>query len=152
MIQDFLLCDRKLRLKYYFHKDEEEIENPDELEDRDMIETLHMKTFYIQAQDGHLQSGQDPYLDAYRSLTLKKILENIKKPTKHYKPNLKKDEITAISTLKNNRNIIIKPADKGRAIVITNREYYIKEGLRQLENNCHYESLDKDPTKYIMKK
>ena len=48
MIKDFLLFDRKLRLKYYFHKDEEEIENPNEIEDRD----TKMKTLYIQAQDG----------------------------------------------------------------------------------------------------
>ena len=28
-----------------------------------------------------------------------------------------------------------------------NREDYIKEGLRELENNQHYEILDEDPTK-----
>ena len=41
---------------------------------------------------------------------------------------------------------MIKPADKGGNIVIMNREDYIKEGLRQLSDNNHYEMLEEDPT------
>ena len=51
----------------------------------------------------------------------------------------------AISTLRNNKDIVIKPADKGGNIVIMNKEDYIKEGLRQLSDN-HYEILEEDPT------
>ena len=105
-----------------FHKDEEEIKNPDEIEDRDTTHgnILHPRLGWIP------QLGKDQYLDSYGSLTLK-IFKDTKKPKKHYKKNLKKDDITAVSILRNNRNIISKPADKGGAVVIMNSEDYIKE-------------------------
>ena len=51
-----------------------------------------------------------------------------------------------MKTLKSNKDIIIKPADKGGANVIQKLTDYIKEGERQLENKQHYRKL-KDPTK-----
>ena len=55
------------------------------------------------------------------------------------KKNLTKEEYKAIKSLKNNRNIIIKPADKGSAVVILDRESYITEGQRQLNDTKFYE-------------
>ena len=46
--------------------------------------------------------------------------------------NLTKDEHKAIKSLKNNQDIIIKPADKCSAIVILDKQSYINEGQRQL--------------------
>ena len=48
--------------------------------------------------------------------------------------------------LTNNKNIIIKPADKGSAVVIMNRIDYLKEGFRQLSDNKYYTRLDHEPT------
>ena len=42
--------------------------------------------------------------------------------------------------------IIIKPADKGGAIVVMNRKDYIAEGLRQLNDEKFYQKLEEDPT------
>ena len=53
----------------------------------------------------------------------------------------------AIQTLKRNKNIIIKPADKGGATVILNRYDYIKEGKNQLNHQQNYQPLSSDPTK-----
>ena len=39
-----------------------------------------------------------------------------------------------------NRNIIIKPADKGSCVVVWDREDYIAEADRQLKDNETYES------------
>ena len=41
---------------------------------------------------------------------------------------------------------LIKPADKGGATVIQNREVYIREGERQLSDSLFYQPLDTDPT------
>ena len=57
-----------------------------------------------------------------------------------------KEEWIAINTLRNNKNIVIKPADKGGNIVIMNKEDYIQEGLRQLLDHNFYEVLEEDPT------
>ena len=69
-----------------------------------------------------------------------------RKNNRKFKRNLKKEEWTAITTLQNNKDIIIKPADKGGNIVIMKKEDYIQEGLRQLIDSNHYEILEEDPT------
>ena len=58
------------------------------------------------------------------------------------KDNLTRGERNAIKTLRSNPNIIIKPADKGGAVVIMNVDDYEAEGLRQLQNTKYYEELD----------
>lgn len=57
-------------------------------------------------------------------------------------PNLSKLEVSALKELINNKSIVIKPADKGSAVVILSREQYIQEALRQLNNTIHYKQLD----------
>lgn len=54
------------------------------------------------------------------------------------KNNLSESEFKAIKQLKNNNNIIIKPADKGGATVIMNRGAYLKEAYRQLNDKKYY--------------
>ncbi|KAM9330702.1 uncharacterized protein PAF06_017093 [Gastrophryne carolinensis] len=60
--------------------------------------------------------------------------------------NITKEEQKAISTLKENKDIIIKQADKGGAIVIMNTCDYKQEAYRQLSNTLHYAKLQEDPT------
>jgi hypothetical protein len=52
--------------------------------------------------------------------------------------NISSDERTALAELIKADNIIIKPADKGSAVVIQNRDDYISEGIRQLSNTNFY--------------
>ena len=53
----------------------------------------------------------------------------------------------AITTLKKNNSLIIKPSDKGGATVIMNKQAYVQEDRRQLENEVYYSPLDEDPTR-----
>ena len=62
------------------------------------------------------------------------------------KKNLTKEEYKAIRSLKNNKDIVIKPADKGSAIVILDKLSYINEGEKQLNNTQFYEPTDSDLT------
>ena len=57
-------------------------------------------------------------------------------------PNLTKEETSALMSLKKNRNIVIKPADKGSAVVIMDKSQYIWEGYRQLLDPAYYKKLD----------
>jgi hypothetical protein len=64
--------------------------------------------------------------------------------------NLTKPEREALLVLQNNTDIVIKPADKGSAVVIQNTTDYIKEGLRQRDNGeisdkCHTYLCNKQP-------
>ena len=63
------------------------------------------------------------------------------------KQNLSRSEREAISELRNNRNIVIKPADKGGATVVLNTTDYIKEAEKQLSDARFYKELTNDPTK-----
>ena len=60
--------------------------------------------------------------------------------------NLTKEERDAFYSLRNDSNIVIKSADKGSAVVVWDREDYLKETDSQLSDNDIYEELPNDPT------
>ena len=62
------------------------------------------------------------------------------------KKHLTKEEYQSIKSLRNHPDIIIKPADKGSAIVILDKHNYIAEGERQLQNEQFYEETNSDLT------
>ena len=55
-------------------------------------------------------------------------------------PNLNREEVQALNAQKKMR--FIKPADKGSAVVLMDREQYIKEAERQLGYTQYYKKLD----------
>ena len=55
-------------------------------------------------------------------------------------------EYTALKSLSQNNSIIFKKADKGLNIVVLERQYYLKEGQKQLSNRKFYKKLKEDPT------
>ena len=68
--------------------------------------------------------------------------------------NLSKEDWLAMRGLAEDRNIIIKPADKGYCVVVWDREDYIAEADRQLKDNETYESCsfkDVDLVKLVKK-
>ena len=60
--------------------------------------------------------------------------------------NITRDEKKGIKTLASDRDIVIKPADKGGAIVILKKEDYIAEGEKQLSDGNFYKKLTSDKT------
>lgn len=74
-----------------------------------------------------------------------KDLEIFKKYYKRIKENynISLDEVKALRELKNAKHIVIKPADKGSAVVILSREQYVLEVERQLQNTEYYKNLSK---------
>ena len=67
------------------------------------------------------------------------------------KQNLTTKEKQSLKNLAKDRSIIIKPADKGGAIVIHTLAY-LKEANRQLSDERTYTKLDRDPTKEFQSK
>jgi len=55
--------------------------------------------------------------------------------------NLSNLEYQALLSLKNDDNIIIKAADKGGSLVVMDRDLYIKEAHRQLDNSIYYKRI-----------
>jgi len=69
-----------------------------------------------------------------------------------FQDNLSPKERSALKKLCNNKDIIIKPADKGSAVVVMQREDYLKEGYKQLSDTKFYTKLDNEPTADFHKK
>ncbi|CAJ0920678.1 unnamed protein product [Ranitomeya imitator] len=70
-------------------------------------------------------------------------------PVRH---NLDSLEKQALDSLSENKNIVIKPADKGGAIVVMDRSFYMTEVRRQLSDTSTYKMLQTDPTYAIQQK
>ena len=131
---------RRLRLKLYHHKDESDVESrPDSSHTHELLNHPLLKK-----QSTFTPSpGTDLFLDAYIAAVDADIMNEITPKT--YR-NITSDEHKALHDLKTNRRIIIKEADKGSSVVIQDREQYIQEGSRQLNDTKYYSKLDHDPT------
>ncbi|CAJ0919243.1 unnamed protein product [Ranitomeya imitator] len=70
-------------------------------------------------------------------------------PVRH---NLDPLEKQALDSLSENKSIVIKPADKGGAIVVMDRSFYMTEVRRQLSDTSTYKMLQTDPTYSIQQK
>ena len=60
--------------------------------------------------------------------------------------NISAEERQALANLAKDSSIVIKPADKGGAVVVWDRDKYINEGLRQLSDPKFYIETDTDLT------
>ncbi|CAJ0922657.1 unnamed protein product [Ranitomeya imitator] len=66
--------------------------------------------------------------------------------------NLTSTEKQALSSLHTNTSIIVKPADKGGAIVVMNRTQYMSEIYRQLADTNTYDVISRHPVTAISQK
>ena len=60
--------------------------------------------------------------------------------------NLTPEERAALISLRQRPDIVIKPADKGGAVVVWDRNLYLQEADRQLSDTSFYKKLDRDFT------
>ena len=126
---------RRLRLKVHFLKEDEDDAN-DFTPDGSLLNhpLLKRESFYTPPP------GQDPFLDAYITSVQTDIIHGIKPKT--YR-NISREEHKALNDIKNNRSIVVKEADKGSAVVIQDRDDYVHECMRQLNNTTHFKRLTK---------
>lgn len=129
VLRDILLFNRRVRLKHFFQS------RPSRREEQ---------PFPKEETGWQPPNGLDMDVD---SLT-NHMITHMSKPTRIRDPcsNLNPEEMEALHDLCNDDSIIIKPADKGGAIVVLNKQDYIKEGYRQLNNKSHYTKLPYDIT------
>ena len=90
---------------------------------------------------------RDAALETYIKKTrtdVERQLDNLH--AKRCKDNLPSEESLALKSLQQRTDIVIKPADKGSAVVVLSKEDYIKEANRQLNESVYYRKLSADPT------
>ena len=141
--QDAFEFTRRLRLQEYFAAKSSKVdENEDEICDSNF---QYVKRNTDPESTFVPPSGRDTSLDFYIDAITNEILQSNKK----YKnaPNLSPEELEALKCLKNDVSIVIKKTDKGSTVVIMNRQDYIAEVERQLEDTQFYLKCDKNPQK-----
>ena len=70
-------------------------------------------------------------------------------PGKPQSYNLTREEWEALKNLKEDRSIIIKPADKGSCVVVWDREDYLAEGYMQLNDKSTYVEINNFKGKFL---
>ena len=122
---------RMLRLKWHFQNDEKE--------------------FYrnkFKPKSTFNPRNKNATIGIYLS-SLEEKLMNIEILQNKYN-NLTREERGALYNLKNDKNIVVKSADKGSTVVFWDRDDYIKEGEEQLEDKDIYEEVCNDPGPLII--
>ena len=106
---------RKLRLMWHFRNDET---------------TFCQERF--KPKSTFNPRNKDDVIEVYLSCLEERLLD-IEIPFKRFN-NLTKDERNAMYSLKDDKSIIIKGADKGAAVIVWDREDYLKQASKQLED------------------
>ena len=120
---------RRINLKEYHAP-----ENIDEIEQDSshhytVLEKLNKKDSQV-----YYRPSREPYLNSYVAKLRQDIRERLTYNHRFQRDNLNKRERVALKRLSSNKDIIIKPADKGGATVILDTGDYIAEAMRQLNN------------------
>ena len=126
----------------------------------DFVRRLRLKEYYCgdESVDGDFsdqpvfrkrstwcpERNMDAIFETYVSLFEKKILSQDLSIRCHR--NLFKNEQEALENLTRYDDIIVKPADKGYAVVVMDRARYVGETMRQLADEDVYLPLSHDPT------
>ncbi|XP_030051899.1 uncharacterized protein LOC115465513 [Microcaecilia unicolor] len=87
----------------------------------------------------------NPALLIFKQLVLQDV-EQLEVSQYRGRSNMSKEEFLAIQKLKNETSIVIRKADKGGAILVLNRTYYLDEIHQQLSDVNTYCKLREDPT------
>ena len=93
------------------------------------------------------KSDRNETLNTYISTVTNEIIERCSQVTHEvFRANLSKAERIAIRNIEQKRNVVVKDADKGSAIVVMDRHRYVNEALRHLSDDHCYSRLYSDPT------
>ena len=87
--------------------------------------------------------NKDEAIEIYLSSLEEKLMDIEIQQNKYN--NLSREERSALDNLKNHKNVVIKNADKVSALVIWERDDYIKVSENQLGDKDIYEDVCNDP-------
>ena len=113
-----------MRCKWYFRNESQDI--PSE------ISTYKLKSTWNPPKGS-------PALELFLSKVKEDIFSVL--PGHPKKFNLSKEKYLTMRSLQNDRSVIIKPADKGSAVVVWDRQGYLKEAERQLSDSSVYKEV-----------
>lgn len=123
-----------MRLREFFHECDNSNYDDDELEKF----KLRKKSHFMPSR------GRDAWLDMYIELVKNDIVASL---NKRGKMNISPSESSALHSLLNNADIIIRPADKGSGVVVLNKAEYIDKLHQEMVSSNSYVEVEKDVTR-----
>ena len=132
---------RRLTLREYHTP-----ENIDEITDSPGYQPSILQQLNQKERNTRYRPSREPYLNTYVDRLRQEITDEMLHNQRFQRNNLSKRERAALDRLSNNRDIVIKPADKGGATVILNAIDYVEEAKRQLDNETYYKKIESDFT------
>ena len=118
--RDFNEFSREMRCKWYFRN---------ETQGSGEIPTFQSKSTWNPPKGS-------PTLELFLNKTEQNLFSVLPGKAEQFK--LTREEYLTMRDLQSDRNVIIKPADKGSAVVIWDRNYYLKEAEKQLTDRSTY--------------
>ena len=127
---------RKLRIAHFFHGKQN---NQNKF---DYARKLQIKSDWS-------PPTTDPTIETFCKTVRKEALKQINcRKRKNTPKNITPGQLTCLNTLKSNRDLVIKKADKGNAIVLMNTVDYLYEVESQLADTNFYMRCQTDLTEY----
>ncbi|XP_071161127.1 uncharacterized protein [Mytilus edulis] len=130
---------RSLRIKEHFASKEDDSTTSDSDSDDSNEYRFRKKSNWVP------KPSKNTTLESFIDNVKTDILTNVKINNQTY-DNLTPDERVALTNLRDNDDIVIKPADKGSAVVVMDKSNYVQEAIRQLDDDRFYKKLNSDPT------
>ena len=94
--------------------------------------------------------GKCGALEAYIE-EVEKDIDSLLSQPQHNPDNLNREERSALQSIKDREDIVIKKADKASTVVVLDKQTYLAEAQRQLSDEKFYVKLDSDPTEKFAK-
>ena len=104
--------------------------------------------WWVFGKSDFIPTLNNEYINLFDKLIMTKINNSC---TSHTNSNISSTDSRAIQSLKNNRQIIIKSADKGSAIIILDRSLYQNICETTLADETYYKKLNTNPEKTFHK-
>ena len=128
-----ILVHRKLRLKEFFP----------EYQNNEDDSIVRNKSFFEPPKNRNI--ALDQFIDITKRFPLENLINNPKF-------NLTLNERKSLTSLQNDKSIVIKEADKGGGIVIMNTDYYKQKIIDMLEDDTFYKAANDNCSKATFKK
>ncbi|CAJ0940771.1 unnamed protein product [Ranitomeya imitator] len=150
------MLSRSLRLKVHFEDNPHSTSNTlGTVPDRDRGPLITLDQLGLRNPSKFMPPKTNHAVETFITLLDRDIKETILDQRLGFLPvrhNLTPLENQALTSLKDNSHIVIKPADKGGATVVMNKNQYVAEIKRQLADTTTYRKIQSDPVYNIRRK
>ena len=100
---------------------------------------VHFELFYRDIR--YLEILSNEHLGFLKTKTKETAFSSFREYNKNLQQNLSKEELTALTNLSKNKDIIVQKSDKGNSVVIVDKDTYIKRMENLLSDQRKFEKV-----------